>query len=132
MSQVRRNGPYAPLSAFYADDDAIATLDMAEDDRTELLFVRALAYCAREPRLNGFISDVALGAGRVLRRRPRKGEGIERNAKELHNLGLWLREEDGYRIKSWGKWNRSAEEIDAARKRDRERKESVRKGDDDA
>src|SRR5690348_2312497 len=129
---VRRNGPYAPLSATYADDDAIATLDEAEDDRTELLFVRALAYCARDPNLNGFVSAVALRTGRVLRRRTRKvkdpstkattEQDVIWHAEQLVKLGLWTAETDGYRITKWSKWNRTPDEIGAARKRDAARK----------
>ena len=119
---VRRNGPYAPLSAFYADDDAIATLDMAEDDRTELLFVRALAFCARDPNLRGFVSVVALKSGRILRRRPSRGRDVIHHAEVLVKLGLWLAETDGYRIARWEKWNRTPTEIEAARRKDRARK----------
>ena len=119
---VRRNGPYAPLSAFYADDDAIATLDEAEDDRSELLFLRGLAYCARDPNLNGFISAVALRTGRILRRRTAKGRDIIAHAEQLVKLGLWTAEPDGYRITSWPKWNRTADEIAEARRRDSARK----------
>lgn len=122
--QVRRNGPYAPLSAFYADDDAIALLDEAEDDRTELLFVRALAFCARDPNLEGFVSAVALRTGRVLRRKPRnKGvEDVIYHAEQLVKVGLWLAETDGYRIKKWSKWNRTPKEIEDKRAADMDRK----------
>ena len=128
---IRRNGPYAPLSATYADDDAIATLDEAEDDRTELLFVRALAFCARDPQLEGFVSAVALRTGRVLRRQPVKVKTAPKetqvrdviwHANELVKLGLWEVVPDGYRITKWSKWNRTATEIEAARKRDAARK----------
>jgi hypothetical protein len=131
-AEIRRNGPYAPLSATYADDDAIAMLDEIEDDRTELLFVRSLAFCARDPALNGFVSAVALRTGRVLRRKPRKvkdpatkattEQDVIWHAEQLVKLGLWTAETDGYRIAKWSKWNRTAEEIEAARKRDAARK----------
>ena len=119
---IRRNGPYAPLSAFYADDDAIARLDMAEDDRTELLFLRALAFCARDPNLQGFVSTVALQSGRILRRKPRRGQTVIHHAEELVKLGLWLAETDGYRIKQWSKWNRTPKEIEDKRAADLGRK----------
>lgn len=136
---VRRNGAYAPLSASYADDDAIATLDEQEDDRTELLFLRGLAYCARTPETNGLISAVALRTGRILRRRPsKKARGTDEirdviwHAEQLVKVGLWTAETDGYRISSWSKWNRSAEEIEAKRSTDAARKRAARAGDDDA
>lgn len=127
---VRRNGPYAPLSATYADDDAIATLDHEDDDRTELLYVRGLAYCAREPKREGFISTIALQTGRVLNRKSVKvkvnGAVEERDviwhAERLVKLDLWQKEPDGYRVRSWKKWNRTPDEIEAARKKDRDRK----------
>jgi hypothetical protein len=122
--QIRRNGPYAPLSATYADDDAIATLDMAEDDRTELLFVRALAFCARDPNLEGFVSVVALKSGRILNRKPRKGLDLIHHAEQLVKLGLWLPETDGYRIRNWTKWNRTPKEIEDRRATDLARKGS--------
>lgn len=130
--QVRRNGPYAPLSAFYADDDAIAALDEVEDDRTELLFVRALAFCARDANLEGFVSSVALRTGRVLRRKKRKDKDIIFHAEVLVKLGLWLAETDGYRIAKWSKWNRTPTEIQDARDKDRARKPHGGGTDDDA
>lgn len=120
--QVRRNGPYAPLSAFYADDDAIAALDEVEDDRSELLFVRGIAFCARDPKLNGGISAVALRTGRVLRRKPVKGRDIIYHAEQLVKVQLWTPDSTGYRITKWAKWNRTAEEIQAVREADAARK----------
>jgi hypothetical protein len=122
---IRRNGPYAPLSAFYADDDAIARLDIAEDDRTELLFLRGLAFCARDPHLRGCISLAVLETGRVLRRTPGDdGRTIIDHAEELVKLGLWQSNVDGYRITRWAKWNRSPAEIKRARAKDNARKPS--------
>jgi len=118
---IRRNGPYAPLSAFYADDDAIARLDMAEDDRAELLFVRGLAFCARDPNLRGCISSAVLETGRVLRR-----DDVTLAAKELVRVGLWAETTDGYRIVRWSKWNRSPAEIKRARATDSARKRPKR------
>lgn len=124
---IRRNGPYAPLSATYYDDDAIAALDRNEDDRAELLFVRALAFCARNPSLEGFVSSIALETGRVLNRKYRKGTSVHQVAERLVKLGLWTADVDGYRIAKWSKWNRTPSEIEAARKADAERKAEERK-----
>lgn len=130
---IRRNGPYAPLSAFYADDDAIARLDMAEDDRTELLFLRGLAFCARDPNLRGCISLAVLETGRVLRRScGSDGRSIIDHAEELVKLGLWSSTTDGYRITRWTKWNRSPAEIKKARATDAARKKSKPKDGDGA
>lgn len=116
---IRRNGPYAPLSAFYADDPVIAKLDMAEDDRAELLFLRGLAFCARDPNLRGTIPRVLLETGRILRR-----DDVLASAKELVRLGLWAETPDGYRIARWSKWNRSPSEIKKARAADAARKKT--------
>lgn len=119
-AQQRRNGPYAPLSAHYARDDAILALDAAEDDLAELLFLRSLAYCAGDPRLDGYISDVALRAGVVLRRR--RQENVIKRAQVLTDLGIYVREGNGYRMRSWAKWNRTHAEIEGKREADRLRK----------
>lgn len=123
-SAVRRNGPFAPLGANYADDDAIATLDLEENDRAEVLFTRGLAYCARDLRLEGFISDIALRAGKVLRRRPGKkgADTVLDAAQRLVELGVWTRVDGGYLITNWLKWNKSWEEISKKRAEDRGRK----------
>lgn len=113
-NRVRRNGSYAPLSARYYKDDAIAEAG----EKAELLYVRGLAFCA-EMLSDGFISDIQLtrfvgvGLGNVAGR-----------AQVLVAVGLWVRDDErgGYWIRSWQKWNQSREEIteklreDAARK----------------
>lgn len=123
---IRRNGAYAPLASNYADDDAIATLDIEENDRAEVLWTRGLAYCARDLSLNGFISDIALQAGKVLRRKPGKrgADTVMECAVRLDELGLWVREERGYRIRSWAKWNKTWAEVTRKRADDRDRKAS--------
>jgi len=125
----RRNGPYAPLSAHYPHDDAILVLDAAEDDLAELLFVRSLAYCAADPRLDGFISDAALSAGVVLRRRNQ--QRVIKKAERLVELGVYVREPSGYRIRSWPKWNRTYAEIEGKRETDRLRKSSAQPPNDE-
>lgn len=117
----RRNGPYAPLSAFYADDDAVIALEDAGDDLAELLFLRGLAHCAREPKLNGYISLVKVRTGRIIRRPAPK---LIKAAGRLVEVGLWEPDCDGgWRVKRWTKWNSSHEEILA-----RLRADSARKG----
>jgi hypothetical protein len=116
----RRNGPYAPLSAFYADDDAVIALEDAGDDLAELLFLRGLAHCAREPKLNGYISAVKVRTGRIIRRPAPK---LMKASARLIEVGLWTEDEDGgWRIKQWTKWNATHEEIVDRLKRDATRK----------
>lgn len=127
---VRRNGSYAPLSANYADDDAIATLDLHEDDIAELLYVRGLAYCARDLRTEGFISDIALRTGKVLRRRPKRSQAgqtdpVTAAAERLAEVGIWTREGAGYRVTAWLKWNKSWDEMTHKRATDRARKKTT-------
>lgn len=108
---IKRNGPYVPLSAYYMDDDRI----MAAGEGGELLFLRVLAYCARVPRLEGYITDAQL--------QTRLGvKDATRRAKRLVDVGLLCREPEGYRVVNWTKWNRTQAEIDAERERDRGRK----------
>lgn len=113
-NRVRRNGSYAPLSAHYYKDDAIAQAG----ERAELLYVRGLAFCA-DVLSDGFISDLQLtrfvGVGLA---------GVKARADALDRAGLWFRDDDegGWWVRSWDKWNCTRAEIqeklhaDAARK----------------
>ena len=119
VNQVKRNGSYAPLSARYYQDDAIALAG----PMAELLYVRGLAFCASQLS-DGFISDVQLT--RFV------GIGIpapKRHAQRLCDVGLWERVEDdllgngcGYRVISWLKHNRSRAEIEEKQRQDAKRK----------
>jgi hypothetical protein len=113
-NKVRRNGSYAPLSARYYKDDAVATAG----ERAELLYVRGLAFCA-EVLSDGFITDIQLarfvGVGM---------NGIASRAAKLVEVELWVRDDErgGYHIASWLKWNQSKDEISEKLQRDTERK----------
>lgn len=128
---MRKPGPYVALSAFYADDEKI--MEAGED--AELLYVRMLAYCSRTPLTEGWISDRALksrlgilprdagnGAGNV------PGTDAGSRAGRLQESGLITRDGTGWRINSWLKWNRSAQEMGRERARDRGRKTSGNDG----
>lgn len=114
VNRIRRNGSYAPLSAHYYKDDAIA--DAGE--RAELLYVRGLAFSA-DVLKDGFISDIQLsrfvGVG--------MGDAKKRAAR-LVEVGLWIRDdsEGGYWVSAWQKWNQSLDEIRDKQTRDAERK----------
>jgi len=109
---VRRLGPYAPLAATYAADDAI----IEAGEEAELLFLRGLAFCAASES-DGFITRAQLkrfvGAGM---------DNVMQRAERLVEVGLWEEEESGFLVRAWLKWNASAEELGRARKKDRERK----------
>jgi hypothetical protein len=115
-NRVRRNGSYAPLSAHYYKDDAIAQVG----ERAELLYVRGLAFCA-DVLSDGFISDTQLvrfvGVGLP---------GVKARAAALDRAGLWIRDDDegGYWVRAWEKWNCSREEIQDKLKADAARKGS--------
>lgn len=112
VNQIKRNGSYAPLSAHYYKDDAIADAG----PMAELLYVRGLAFCA-DVLSDGFISHTQLT--RYV------GVGIpqyRKHAEKLCEVGLWLHEEGGYWVKSWAKWNLTEAEIREKQKRDAERK----------
>lgn len=113
-NRIRRNGSYAPLSAHYYKDDAIARAG----ERAELLFIRGLAFCA-DVLEDGFISDVQLA------RFPGVGmKDAPVRAARLVEVGLWDRDDKraGYVVKSWDKWNQSISEIKAKQRLDADRK----------
>lgn len=108
----KRLGAYAKLSATYYRDDAV----LRAGEAAELLFARGLAFCAESPG-NGYITDMqvthVIGIG--LRKR-------DDRVKALVREGLWEKVDGGYVVRSWLKWNRSAEQMSMDRKNDRERK----------
>lgn len=119
VNQIKRNGSYAPLSAHYYKDNAIALAG----ERAELLYLRGLAFCA-DVLSDGYISETQLtrfvGVGLV---------GVRTRAERLCEVGLWERVDEtllgdgsGYRVLAWHKWNRSKAEIDQKRKDDAARK----------
>lgn len=112
MAGARRLGPYAPLSATYASDDAL----IEAGEKAELLFVRGLAFLSTA-NSDGYITDNQLiryvGVG--------MRDAMSR-ARRLVDVGAWERTEGGYHVRSWLKWNKSAEELGREKKRDRERK----------
>lgn len=121
VNKVRSRGSYAPLSAHYYKDDAIADAGEA----AELLFLRGLAFCA-DVISDGFISDTQLS--RFV------GVGMRdatKRAKRLVEVGLWAREDAGWRVTSWLGWNRSRAEILDLNRKDADRKGSRPAGDDD-
>ncbi|WP_152203613.1 DnaT-like ssDNA-binding domain-containing protein [Georgenia thermotolerans] len=128
---MRKPGVYVALSANYADDEKI--MEAGED--AELLYIRMLAYCARTPLTEGWISErVILSRLGILPRMTGTGAGIEpgtdagSRAEKLREVGLISREGEGFRITSWLKWNKSAEEMGRERARDRQRKTSANDG----
>ena len=131
---MRKPGTYAPLSANYADDEAI----MAAGEDAELLYIRMLAYAARTPLTEGWISDAVLTTRiGILPRMTGNGAGIEpgtdagSRARKLCEVGLIASEGTGHRIVSWLRWNKSASEMRRESTRDRERKANPVTSDDD-
>lgn len=112
VNKVRRNGSFAPLSAQAYKDDAL----MEAGEAAELLFYRGLSFGADVLR-DGFMSESQLV--RVV------GHGMKdalKRADRLVTVGLWRREEGGYLVKSWLKWNRSRAEIEELQTKDTGRK----------
>jgi hypothetical protein len=125
VNQVRRNGSYAPLSAHYYKDDALA----AAGEKAELLYVRGLAFCA-DVLSDGFISDTQLGRFPGVGMRDAKARAdVLASTKTADGDTLWRRDDErgGWWVSAWGKWNRSAEEIAEKQKQDAERKAGGRK-----
>lgn len=124
---IKRPGTYVPLSTDYYDDAAI----IAAGEDAELLFVRMLAYASRHPSWEGVI-PAAIVEHRLGIRTRECGNGcgngcgtdaLSRVGK-LCEQGLVERVDDGYRIVSWLKWNRSADEVERRRAADRKRKQA--------
>lgn len=112
VNQVKRNGSYAPLSAHYYKDDAIAEAG----EKAELLYVRGLAFCA-DVLKDGHISDIQLSRFVGVGMRDAKAR-----AEKLVEVGLWERNDNGYVVTNWRKWNLSKEEIAEKQRKDAERK----------
>lgn len=114
VNKIRRNGSYAPLSAHYYKDDAIAEAG----EKAELLYLRGLAFSA-DVLKDGFISDVQVtrfvGVGM---------RDAAARARRLVEVGLWQRDDErgGYVVNAWSKWNQTAAEIREKQQRDAERK----------
>lgn len=116
VNQVKRNGSYAPLSAHYYKDDAIAEAG----PMAELLYVRGLAFCA-DVLSDGFISETQL--------KRYVGVGIPtppKYAERLVLVGLWEKAEQdhstGYRVRAWAKWNLTKAQIQEKQRKDAARK----------
>lgn len=134
---MRKPGAYAPLYANYADDEAIMT---AGED-AELMYIRMLAYAARTPLTEGWISDRVIQSRLgILPRAAGDGAGSDAGiepgtdagsrAEKLCTVGLIERDGDGFRIVSWLRWNRSVEEMGRERARDSGRKNTPTSTDD--
>mgnify|MGYP000900747304 CR=1 FL=1 len=113
-NQTRRKGSYAPLSAHYYKDDAIAQAG----EGAELLYVRGLAFCA-DVLNDGFITDMQLcrfvGVGTP---------DAQERAERLAAVGLWKRDRKrgGYLVRSWLDWNLSRSDIESRLRQDATRK----------
>lgn len=114
----RRVGAFGKLLANYAADDAI----IAAGEAAELLFCRAVAWLSTSDS-DGYITDAQLiryvGAGM---------KDAKKRADALVRHDLWLREGDGYQVRSYLKINESAEEKGRKKRTDRERKRSQTSG----
>jgi hypothetical protein len=112
VNKVRGRGSYAPLSAHAYKDDALAEAGEA----AELLYYRALSFAADVLR-DGLVTD-----SQLIRLVGHGMRDVKKRADRLCAVGLWVREENGYRIRSWLKWNRSVNEINRLKEKDAGRK----------
>lgn len=118
MGRPKSKGAYVPLAAQYYLDDAI--LEAGPD--AELLFVRMLSFLAAVPS-DGFITDRQVPIVAAGLRAPR------RRLDSLLNVGLIEQVSGGFLVRSWLKWNRSADEVGKLLAKDRERKARKDAGD---
>lgn len=94
-------GTFVPLDVYYLRDPAIQRVG----PDAELLYLRALAHC-KAVGGQGLITRYDLAAISVgLRAVPTKVDALVRER-------LWEVVDGGWAIRSWLRWNRSAEEID--------------------
>jgi hypothetical protein len=112
MARPKSKGAYVPLAAQYFMDDAI--LEAGPD--AELLFVRCLSFLASVSS-DGFVTDRQMQTIVGLRLR-----NVPKRVSSLQEVGLLEAVEGGFMVRSWTKWNKSAEEIGKLLARDRERK----------
>lgn len=95
-------GNYVPLDVNYVRDAAVRKAG----PMAELLYIRSLAY-AKGAKRGGVVPDYDLEV---------VGIGITRLkslAAKLVEVGLWTREADGWRIRSWERWNGEDEAVSA-------------------
>lgn len=124
----RRPTQWVPLSAYYFDDPALINAG----PECELLFVRLIAYAARTPEREGFVTDAEietrLGFGSGTFSGTFSGassgtlSGALSGARMLADHGLITPEDGGYRIASWLRWNASRDEALRSKASDRARK----------
>lgn len=108
----RRTGAYGKLLANYSEDDAV----IEAGEKAELLFVRGIAFNSDSDQ-DGFITDAqvvrVVGAG---------FRDAAARAETLAKVGLWIREDGGYLVRSHTKINGTAAERGRRLRADRERK----------
>ena len=131
---VKKPGTYAPLSSYYFDD--VAIMEAGED--AELLYIRMLAYASRQVEMEGFIPAPVVQSRLGILPRSGNGTGTDTGnqsgtdalsrAETLCDVGLLERVDGGYQIRSWLRWNKTAEEADKVRTSDRKRKQQVADG----
>jgi hypothetical protein len=97
------SGLYVKLDVEYASDDKM----IAAGPLGELLYIRSLAFCKKNPTTDGWISSPQLA---------HVGVGIpnlKRHAAKLCEVGAWTSMNTGWFITAWLKRNRSSADIQA-------------------
>lgn len=112
VNKPRRNGSFAPLSAQAYKDDAL----MEAGEAAELLFYRGVSFGA------DVLQDGVITEAQLIRFVGHGMKDAKKRAEKLVKVGVWTRVEGGYSVRSWLKWNRSKEEIDALQNKDAVRK----------
>lgn len=110
-------GNYVPLDVNYARDIAVRKAGT----NAELLYIRSLAY-AKGARTSGFVSDFDLEVVAVGMR------AVKAAAEKLCKVGLWVRVDDGWQIRSWERWNASDRIVSAGGKLGNHKRWHVERG----
>lgn len=113
-------GNYVPLDVNYARDIAVRKAGT----NAELLYIRSLAY-AKGARTSGFVSDFDLEVVAVGMR------AVKAAAQKLCEVGLWVRVEDGWLIRSWDRWNAADRIVSAGGKLGNHKRWHIDRGETD-
>ena len=94
------------VQAGYEDDEAL----WGVSDRAELLYVRGISYCKKKGT-DGFIPTNAIHRVAI-----RIQADFEALAAELVAVGLWIAEPEGWRVRTYAKWQMTTDEVEAKKR----------------
>jgi hypothetical protein len=97
---ARRSRLYVALDVDFFDNPKV----LEAGEPATMLYLRGLALCKRQWSTDGLIFENQLRTFRL--------RGVHERAAKLTELGLWVHEDDGYRVAGWLERNKSAAQLD--------------------